>query len=103
MRAAVPSATRSSVAQPETATTTTSRPVRQADCAHAPQVLGEVGRGRIAVLQALRECLQAGLFQLRRNIANKLTRGLRLVVVHLPQQLPNVARPERHECPQSIW
>ncbi len=57
-------------------------------------MLGKVGRGRVAVLQALGERLHAGLLQLWRDIANNLTRGLRIVVLHLPQQLPDVTRPE---------
>ena len=51
---------------------------------------------------ALRECLQAGAFQVRRNVAHELTRRLRLILAHLPQQLHQVGRPERQTARQQL-
>jgi hypothetical protein len=45
-------------------------------------------------LLPLRQRLEAGPFQLGRDVADELSGGLRLVVTHLPQQLLEVGRPE---------
>ena len=66
------------------------------------QVVGEVCCGGVAVLLPLRQRLQAGAFQLGRDVAGELTRGLRLVVMHLPQQLAEVVA-RNGTWPQSIW
>src|SRR5262249_57885223 len=49
------------------------------------QVVGEVRRGRVAVLLPLRERLEAGPFQFGWDLAAELTRGLGLVVADLPE------------------
>ena len=49
------------------------------------QVGGEVPCGGVAILLPLRQCLEARLSQLGRNVADKLSRRLRLVLTHLPQ------------------
>ena len=66
------------------------------------QVFGEVRRGGVAVLEPLRERLEAGPLQLGRDLAAELTRGLRLVVAHLPEQFAGVARPERQVAAEHL-
>ena len=80
---------------------TAARPVRRTG-EHAPQVLGEVGRGGVAVLEPLRQRLEADPLQLGRDLADELPRGLRLVVAHLPEQLADVARPERQAAAEHL-
>ena len=70
--------------------------------ARAPQVLGEVRRGGVAVLEPLRQRLEAGPLQLGRDLAAELTRGLRLVVAHLPEQLAGVAGAERQVAAEHL-
>jgi hypothetical protein len=48
------------------------------------------------VLLPLRQRFEAHSFQLRRNFGDELSRRLRLVFTHLPQQLRDVSRPEEH-------
>ena len=69
---------------------------------NAAQVLGEVRRGGVAVLLPLRQRLEAGPFQLGRDVADELARGLRLVVAHLPQQLPECRSPGTARGRESI-
>ena len=70
--------------------------------ARTPQVLGEIRRGRVAVLQPLRQRPEAGLLQFGRDLAAELTRGLRLVVAHLAEQLADGARPERQVAAEQL-
>jgi hypothetical protein len=52
----------------------------------AAQVLGKICRGGVAVLLSLGQRHQAGPFDFGREVANELTRWLRLVVSHLAKR-----------------
>ena len=69
---------------------------------HALQVFGEVARRGVPIRLVLGERLQAGAFQVRRNVTHELPRRLRLIVAHLPQQLPQVGRPEGQTARQQF-
>ncbi len=69
---------------------------------HPLKVFGEVGRRGVPILLALRERLQADALQVRRDVAHELTRRLRLIVAHLPQQLRDFGRPERRTARQEL-
>jgi hypothetical protein len=75
---------------------------RRGRLTHALQILGEVPRRGVPILLVFRERLEAGSLQVQRNIAHELTRGLRLIVAHLPQQLHEVGRPEREAASQQL-
>ena len=60
----------------------------------ATQVVGEVGRCGVSVLEPLRHRPQAGAFQLGRDFAAELARRLRVIVAHLPEKFGSVARPK---------
>jgi hypothetical protein len=68
----------------------------------APHVVGEVRRSGEAVLLPLGHRLEADALQLGRDVADELPRGLRLVVAHLPQQLQQVGRIERHAAGEQL-
>ncbi len=60
----------------------------------ATQILGEVCRGGVAVLELLSHRLEASALERGRDVAEELARGLGLVVAHLPEELGDLARPE---------
>ena len=66
------------------------------------EVVGEICRGGVSILQPLRKRLQAGAFQLGRHVTRELTRRLWLVVAHLAKQLASLSRPERQTAAEHL-
>ena len=65
-----------------------------------PQIVGEIRRRRVPILDPLRQGFQADAIELRRDGRDELAQRLRFVLLDLPHQLAPIERAERTR-PQS--
>ena len=67
-----------------------------------PQIVGEIRRGRLAILDALRQGFQADTIEFGRNGRQELAQRLRFVLLDLPHQLASIEGPERHPAAEQL-